>query len=426
MKLDKGDSALLLFDLGLSADGMGGSVLAQCYQELGKYPPDFNNPQDLKHLAALLSDLSKNDLVWAYHDRSDGGLLVTLCEMAFASHCGLDIELDSLSDDIVAALFNEELGVVVQVPQVKLPQVMQFVQQHKLAHCTHIVAKPNKSDKLYIKHNGKDLFTQDRAKLHSLWQRPSYEITKLRDNPTCVAEAYQNTLDNSNLGLQLLNTKAIELPVHQGAKPKCAIFREQGINGQREMAAAFMQAGFDCVDVHMQDLIEKKVNLNEFAGMAACGGFSFGDVLGAGSGWAQSIRHSEHVYKQFIDFCNDTSKFILGVCNGCQMLSHFRGEIAGTEHWPELTANKSKQFEGRFSQVRILASNAIMLQGMQDYILPITVAHGEGQMCFAEGALGQLHQQGSLGMAYCDSAGKPSELYPINPNGRIHFCQRLA
>jgi phosphoribosylformylglycinamidine synthase len=416
MPITTGDSVLILFDLGLGANGLGGSALAQCYKSLAKYPPDFNNPQDLKNLAALLADLRKENLILAYHDRSDGGLIVTLLEMAFASHCGLKIDLESLGDDPISALFNEELGVVIQVPTDKLQLMFEYVKKHNLRHCIHAIASPNADDAIIIKYKDNIIYHNSRIALQQLWARTSYEITKLRDNPECALQAYQQITQDDDVGLLVANVHEIAVPnINKGVKPKCAIFREQGINGQREMAAAFMHAGFDCVDLHMHDLLNGTVNLREFNGIAACGGFSYGDVLGAGLGWAQSIKHNTDAYQQFLDFCNDTTKFVLGVCNGCQMLAHFRNEIDGTEYWPTLTTNLSQQFEARFSQVRILPSQAIMLKGMDNYILPIAVAHGEGQMEFA--AMHKLHKQGGIAMAYCDARGKPSEAYPINPNG---------
>ena len=336
----------------------------------------------LKNFFSVINKLNSIGLINAYHDRSDGGFLISLLEMAFASHCGLDIYgNNNLLDD----LFNEELGCVIQINKTNKPQVLAQLDKAGLASATRVIAKINNTDYINIYSNDKLMFNSSRVVLQQKWSSTSYEIAKLRDNPECAQQEYDSILDNSN-GLQVVvsfDVNKLVVPyVNKGIKPKVAILREQGVNGQIEMAAAFNKAGFDAIDVHMSDILFNRISLANFNGLVACGGFSYGDVLGAGRGWASSILYNPLAKYEFTKFFARDNNFTLGVCNGCQMLSNLIEIIPGSKSFPQFKCNKSEQFEARFSSVKVQKSKSIFLSDMTKSILPVAIAHAEGRAVF--------------------------------------------
>ncbi|HIL03918.1 MAG TPA: phosphoribosylformylglycinamidine synthase, partial [Candidatus Thioglobus autotrophicus] len=370
------DSELLLIDLGFGQNRMGGSCLAQVYNQIGNIAPNLDDSSLFKKFFTVINQLNKANLISAYHDRSDGGVITTILEMAFASHCGLDIETNAS----IEALFNEELGCVIQVSNANKSKVVAALTEAGLADCTSTIATINNSDTINITSNGKQIYSQSRAELHTLWSSTSYEIAKLRDNPDCAQQEFDNisqTTDGIKTDLSFDIDHSIITPyIKTNVKPKIAILREQGVNGQVEMGAAFDKAQFDAVDVHMSDILSGRISLEEFKGLVACGGFSYGDVLGAGRGWASSILYNARAKDQFETFFNREDSFALGVCNGCQMMSNLRDIVPGSENWPSFSRNVSEQFEARFSSVKIGKSHSIFLNDMQDSIMPIAIAHG--------------------------------------------------
>jgi len=431
LKRDK-NSVLLLIELANGQQRLGGSTLAQVFQARGVDAPNLDEPERLKQFINALDQLKQQALISAYHDRSDGGLLITLFEMGFASHLGLTIELDKLGEDSLAALFNEELGAVIQVGSEQLTTVHAILEEYGLLKNTHQVATINNRDVIEIKHKGQELFAEKRIVLQQLWSKTSFKLQSLRDNPECAEEAFSAIADKDDPGLHaVLSFDASESIIVPYAKrdipPQVAILREQGVNGQVEMAAAFTKAGFAAIDVNMQDLIHGEVNLNQFRGLVACGGFSYGDVLGAGRGWAQSILQHEKLREQFARFFERSTTFSLGVCNGCQMLSHLRELIPGTEHWPYFLKNKSEQFEARLLMVGLTESPSLFTQGMSNSRLPIVVSHGEGQATWHDPEQQKIAlANNTLVMHYVDNYAEVTERYPANPNGSVDgvtgFC----
>jgi phosphoribosylformylglycinamidine synthase len=406
-----GPSTLLLVDLGHGRDRLGGSALAQVYEQLGDRAPDLDDAKDLLRLAAALAELRAEGRVLAYHDRSDGGLAVTLLEMAFASGCGIDVELALPRERLLAALFNEELGAVLQVADTELPRVREVLARHGLAGCAQAVARPSDSPRLTVRDAAGVALEESLATLRRWWSATSHSLARLRDDPECADEEHAARVT----GEPLLRVHApFDLawqPALRGTRPpRIAILREQGVNGQVEMAAAFHRAGFECVDVHMTDVIEGGLDLASFRGLVACGGFSYGDVLGAGQGWAKSILFHAGARDAFARFFARPETFGLGVCNGCQMLAALKELIPGAEAWPRFVRNRSDQFEGRLSLVEVAASPSLFFAGMHGARLPIPVAHGEGRALGAgAGAVAALR--------FVDVAGRPAERYPANPNG---------
>ncbi len=435
---DQGDTVLMLIDLGQGKSRLAGSVLAQVLNQYGDLTPDVETPDLLKAFGAAMQALHASDLVLSYHDRSDGGLFATLCEMAFASRTGLTINIDLLTIDPVAsdwgdfkiradqvavqrdelslkALFNEELGAVIQVPRSARTQVMDILREFDLSRITYEIGTLNPRDQIEIYRDAVCIYQQPRAQLQRLWSSVSYEIARRRDAPDMVEQEYSGFVVTEEPVVRLPDgfPKSISAP-SLASRPKVAILREQGVNGQVEMAAAFDRAGFEAWDVHMSDLLEGRIALADFAGLAACGGFSFGDVLGAGRGWARSILFHEALRQQFETFFADGSRFALGLCNGCQMFSALKEIIPGAQDWPTFEKNRSEQFEARLSQVEIVDSPSIFLSGFAGAILPIVVSHGEGRAVFADM---QSAQRVATAMRYVDSQGRATEQYPANPNG---------
>jgi phosphoribosylformylglycinamidine synthase len=421
LRTDLGESTLILIDLGSGKNRMGGSALAQVYGQIGDTAPDVDNPAQLKAFFEQVQALNSDGKLFAYHDRSDGGLFSTLTEMAFAGHCGLQADISALSGDFASALFNEELGAVIQVRSSDVEAVLSQLNS-ALNDCAHNIAQVTDANEISIK-KGDMSFYDSRIDLHRMWSETTYHMQTLRDNPDCAQQEYDRILDDADTGIrpQLsfdINDNIAAPYINTGVRPNMAILREQGINGQTEMAAAFDRAGFNSVDVHMSDVISGKVSLSEFTGLVACGGFSYGDVLGAGEGWAKSILFNALARDEFSAFFDRKDTFALGVCNGCQMMSNLHSLIPGTEQWPHFVRNKSEQFEARFSMVEILESPSIFFSGMTGSRMPIAVAHGEGYTDFSDKSAVNSVLANNLATArYIDHTSTPTEIYPFNPNG---------
>jgi phosphoribosylformylglycinamidine synthase len=419
LQRDAGDTTLLLIDLGAGQHRLGGSILAQTHARLGEQTPDVDDAAMLRGFFDGVQRLNEAGLVLAYHDRSDGGLWATVCEMAFAGHVGVDLRLDPLGGDPLAALFSEELGAVLQVRTSDRAQVLTMLHREGLSDLVHEIGSLRDDDQVVVFREGREWFREARAELQAWWSETSFRMQALRDNPECAEEEFRAIRDEAAApGLSpVLTFDPTERPVFDAVQepPRVAILREQGVNGQIEMAAAFTRAGFTAVDVHMSDVLSGRVSLRDFRGLAACGGFSYGDVLGAGEGWAKTARFHEVARDAFSAFFARPDTFALGVCNGCQMLSTLAELIPGAEHWPRFVRNRSDQFEARLSEVVIPESPSILLRGMQGSRLPIAVAHGEGRAEFA------TDQQPGAGIAlqYCDASGAPAVRYPANPNGSV-------
>ena len=412
--LKPGTSRLILIDLGGGKNRLGGSALAQVYNQVGRDVPDLNQPRDLRLFFDVMQELINDELLLAYHDRSDGGLFVTLCEMAFAGRRGIEVSLDGLGDDALPVLFSEELGAVLQVEEDLADRVLNRLDGLD----ARIIGHATDETDLIFKLGSEVVLKNSLTHYHRLWSELTYHMQALRDHPECAQQEYDNLLDENDPGLSFSLTYDPAEPFNiSEARPKMAILREQGVNGQLEMAAAFERAGFDCFDIHMTDLLSGRQTLDSFAGLVACGGFSYGDVLGAGSGWAKSILYNPRLKDQFFAFFNRPETFSLGVCNGCQMLTQLRGIIPGAEDWPDFLRNRSEQFEARYVSVEVTASSSIFFQDMEGSRIQIPVAHGEGRAEFAEGSLARLEKAGLTALRYVDHQGSASERYPFNPNG---------
>ena len=424
LRRDVPDSQLLLVDLGLGRCRLGGSALFQVYGRVGHNPPDLDQPALLSGFFGAIQELSKQGYLLAYHDRSDGGLFATLCEMGFAGGTGLAIDLTALSGDALALLFNEELGAVLQVRRAELTAVNACFAAHGLAGAVHELGRRAAGNRIRIVRGDEVLFDQDRADLRALWSETTHAMQRLRDDASCADEEHESRLNLADPGLSVSlsfdpkDDIVRSLVRGSGPRPRVAILREQGVNGQIEMAAAFDRAGFDAVDVHMSDILSGRIGLADFRGLAACGGFSYGDVLGAGEGWAKSILFNARARSEFAGFFARPDAFALGVCNGCQMLSNLRELVPGAELWPRFVRNRSEQFEARVCLVEIADSPSILLRGMQGSRLPIAVAHGEGRAEFEnDAARAALDASGLVGARYVDHFGQITAHYPENPNG---------
>jgi len=426
LRLDKGATDLILIDLGRGQNRMGGSILAQVYGKLGRQAPDVDDAEDLQAFFAVIQGLNADGLLQAYHDRSDGGLLTTVLEMAFAGHCGLSLNLDGLLDDadeIPAVLFNEELGAVIQVRQDDTEIVLAQFSAAGLGDCVAVIGQPINNGYVSISLGGNEVFSGDRRLLQQQWAETSYRIQRLRDNVDCADQEFDALLEEDNPGLSVklsfdVNQDIAAPYIKRGVRPQVAVLREQGVNGQVEMAAAFDRAGFTAVDVHMSDILSGRISLEDFKGLVACGGFSYGDVLGAGEGWAKSILFNARARDGFQAFFERSDSFALGVCNGCQMMSNLHELIPGSESWPHFVRNRSEQFEARVAMVQVQESPSIFLQGMTGSRLPIAIAHGEGHAEFEnEAALLEADLSGTVALRYIDNHGRVTERYPANPNG---------
>jgi phosphoribosylformylglycinamidine synthase len=450
----EGDTTLVLVDLGKGRHRMAGSIFAQALDQTGDEVPDLDDPQDLVNLVKAVNVLRSQGRVLAYHDRSDGGLFAAACEMAFAGHVGVALNVDLLvteGDGIndsraeygdaknwasqvsarreeltLKALFNEELGVVLQVPTEHRNEVMQVLREHGLAKWSHFVGKtrPESSTidagkgEVQVWRDTKTVFSAKLADLHQVWDSVSWKICQLRDNPAGADSEHAAAGDPADPGLHVHLTfdpkENVAAPFLNLARPKVAILREQGVNSHVEMAYTFTEAGFDAYDVHMTDLQSGRAKLSDFKGFVACGGFSYGDTLGAGIGWARSITFNAQLASQFKDFFARNDTFALGVCNGCQMLAELADIIPGAQAWPRFTTNRSERYEARLSLVEVLESPSIFFAGMAGSRMPIAVAHGEGYANFAY--RGEKSKVISAAR-FVDNQGKPTEVYPFNPNG---------
>jgi phosphoribosylformylglycinamidine synthase len=443
IKLDQGDTSLILIDLGRNKNRLGGSCFAQVMQMIGDQTPDVDSAADLSAFFAAIQQLNREGKILAYHDRSDGGLFVTLCEMAFAGRSGLSVNLDILTMDLgegadqgdaknwagqiaerrndqtLRALFNEELGAVIQVRTEQRSEVMDVLRAHQLGACSHIIGKPQAGNVIEFTRDAKQIFNQQRSELHRIWSKTSWQIARMRDNPSCADSEYARLLDLEDPGMQPKISFDLSLDVAapfiaKGVKPRVAILREQGVNSHIETAYVMHKAGFEAVDVHMSDLIAGRFKLADVKGLIAVGGFSYGDVLGAGEGWAKTILFNSMMSTQFAEFFQRQDTFALGICNGCQMMSNLKSMIPGAEAWPKFTRNKSEQFEGRFVMAEVMESNSILFDGMAGTQTPIVVAHGEGFADFSqEGDISQV----KVAMRFIDNYGNATETYPLNPNG---------
>ena len=420
LRLDAGPSRLILIDLGLGKNRLGGSVLAQVYQQMGNQAPDMDDPELFKSFFSAIQSLNQDGLLLAYHDRSDGGLWATVCEMAFAARTGVEIDVEELGENPLESLFNEELGAVVQVREEQLSIVLGRLQQAGLGLALRVIGKPRHDQRIVISRQGHEWHGETRAALQQTWAETSCRMQALRDNPDCALAQFQAVQDDHDPGLSSAlrfdPQENIAAPYINSTRPRIAILREQGVNGHVEMAAAFDRAGFASIDVHMSDIMEGRASLRDFQGFAACGGFSYGDVLGAGGGWAKSILFNPRGRDEFAAFFSRADSFGLGVCNGCQMMAHLRGLVPGALHWPQFERNLSEQFEARVVMVEILPSPSIFLSGMEGSRLPVVVAHGEGRAEFQVDPQRVL-DGGLAALRYIDHYGQPTESFPFNPNG---------
>jgi phosphoribosylformylglycinamidine synthase len=443
LRTDAGDTELVLVDLGQGRNRLGGSILAQVHGRFGTEVPDLDDAKLLKAFFGAVQKLAGEGLLLAYHDRSDGGLFATVCEMAFAGRCGVTLNLDafaydSLAEDVdgfkraneeqlsgrvreqtLKALFSEELGAVLQIRAADRAKVMDALRAAGLGAVSHLIGTPNARDEVRFTRSARALFAEKRVDLQRAWSETTFRMQKLRDNPECAQEEYDRILDAGDPGLHVATTfdpaEDIAAPfVSAKARPRIAILREQGVNGQVEMAAAFHRAGFEAVDVHMSDLISGRVSLAGFKGYAACGGFSYGDVLGGGQGWAKSILFNARARKEFEAFFARSDTFALGICNGCQMMAALKEIVPGAQHWPSFERNRSEQFEARLVMVEIVESPAIVFRGMAGSHMPGVTAHGEGRAQFASDA---DRQRAIVAARFVDNRGRPTETYPLNPNG---------
>ncbi|MCA3823796.1 MAG: phosphoribosylformylglycinamidine synthase, partial [Burkholderia sp.] len=440
---DAGDSVLIAIDLGRGKNRMGGSIFAQVTQQVGDTTPDVDDAEDLKRFFNAIQSLNTQDKLLAYHDRSDGGLWATVCEMAFAGHAGVSLNVDMLTldpnhesdygdakdwakqtsgrrdDRTLRALFSEELGAVVQVRASDRDAVLGALREFGLSACSHVIGSVNDRDVIEVYRDAKKIFDAPRTELHRAWSEVSWRIARLRDNPACADAEYDALLDAADPGISPVLSfdpaDDIAAPfIATGARPRVAILREQGVNSHLETAYAFDRAGFDAHDVHMSDLLAGRATLADFAGAVACGGFSYGDVLGAGEGWAKTIRFNANLADMFSAFFARPDTFALGICNGCQMLSSIASMIPGAEAWPKFTRNKSEQFEARFSFVEVEKSPSIFFAGMEGSRIPVAVAHGEGYADFSQ--QGDIDRV-AVSMRFVDHRGEATERYPFNPNG---------
>jgi phosphoribosylformylglycinamidine synthase len=425
---DAGDTKLILIDLGLGKNRMGGSIFAQVISQTGEATPDVENPYHLKGFWNAIQQLGAEKKLLAYHDRSDGGLLATIVEMAFAGHTGIDLEVPA-SHSAFSALFSEELGAVIQVRADDVAYITGVLRTHGLKTCVSLIGTLNPHHALRIKRAGQEIYNENLSKLRDIWSDVTRRIAGLRDNPACAEQEHALRLDRTNPGLTPKVTfDYTSAPAITGkARPPMAILREQGVNGEVEMAAAFTRAGFQAIDVHMTDILSGRIKLSDFRGLVACGGFSYGDVLGAGGGWAKSALFNPRARDEFSAFFARTDTFALGVCNGCQMMSNLHSIIPGAEGWPRFVQNQSERFEARVASIQIEKTPSILFTGMEGAVLPIAIAHGEG---FAEfpttEAAAVFSASGLVAARFVDNKHAVTQHYPLNPNGSPHGMTALT
>mgnify|MGYP000474676575 CR=1 FL=1 len=430
LRTDQGDTRLIAIDLSKGKQRLGGSCLAQVYKQLGKETPDVDCPETLKGFFNAMQTLVRDEQVIAYHDISDGGLFTTVVEMAFAGHTGVDIDLSKLttaSGNDIDVLFNEELGAVIQIRESDVDAVHAILAKNNVLECCTDIGRINNEDAIRFSRDGNVVLENSRTYYRTTWAQTTYKMQSLRDNPSCAQQEHDVKFDTEDPGLNAELTfdinedivaKLIAQDALKGSNPKIAILREQGVNSHVEMAAAFDRAGFIAIDVHMSDILSGRADLADFNGLVACGGFSYGDVLGAGEGWAKSILFNKDAKTMFKTFFERSDTFTLGVCNGCQMLSNLKEIIPGADAWPHFVQNKSERFEARFSLVEIQESPSVLFKGMAGSRMPIAVSHGEGHAEFSsEEAIGVANDSGTVSMRYVDNYGQVTETYPANPNG---------
>ncbi|HUP30741.1 MAG TPA: phosphoribosylformylglycinamidine synthase, partial [Usitatibacter sp.] len=444
LRTDAGETELVLVDLGAGRNRLGGSVLAQVHSQLGDEAPDLDDAARLAGFFEATQALNSAGKLLAYHDRSDGGLFATVCEMAFAGRVGVTLYMDTLALDarrldvdgherqsdvlagdvqerVLAALFNEELGAVLQVRRSDRDAVMARLREAGLSAMSHVIGHPNAEGEVRVILDGKPLLAERRATLHRAWSEVTHHLQGLRDNPACADQEYARIADEGDPGISPRLTfdpaEDIAAPfIARGARPRIAVLREQGVNGQVEMAAAFDRAGFAAVDVHMSDIIAGRISLADFKAFTACGGFSYGDVLGAGEGWAKSILFNPRARDEFEAFFRRDDSFALGACNGCQMMSNLKDIIPGAASWPHFERNVSEQYEARLTTLEIRKSPSILFAGMEGSRIPVATAHGEGRAVFKDAKQMEACRY-LVGAHYVDNRGKPTEAYPYNPNG---------
>jgi phosphoribosylformylglycinamidine synthase len=421
LRNELGSSSLVAIDLGRGKNRIGASIFAQCFNEIGQSTPDVDSAEDLVNFFNFIQQALKQKLIVAYHDRSDGGLITTIAEMCFAGRCGADIEL-SQNADIHAELFNEELGAVVQILDEKQDEFFALLNSFGIGPLATTLGKVRSDELIQVEAGGRVVFESSRANLQELWSLNSYHIQKMRDNPRCADEEFDR-IQHSDPGLSVhlnydVNEDIAAPMIATGVRPEIAILREQGVNSQVEMAAAFDRAGFSAIDVHMSDILSGRVSLSRFKGLAACGGFSYGDVLGAGEGWAKTILFNANAREEFKAFFHRDDTFSLGVCNGCQMMSNLKTLIPGAQHWPHFVRNASEQYEARSALVKIEETASVLFKGMAGSHLPIAVAHGEGRAEFDDqDHFIDVDQSGTVAMRFINNDLSVSEQYPANPNG---------
>ena len=421
LRTDQGETVLVLIDLGQGKNRLGATALTQVYHQTGDQPADLDDPQQLRVFFDVIRKLSREDKILAYHDRSDGGLLATLCEMAFAGHSGLNIQLSDAGGERAAALFSEELGAVLQLRVEDQAEVLEQLANSKLRAV--VLGGLREDEQIVIKHGIDEILNESRVDLQRAWSATSYQIQSLRDNADCAQQEYDAILDVDAKGLLAdlgfdINEDVAAPYISKGARPRIAVLREQGVNGQIEMAAAFDRAGFAAIDVHMSDIIGGRTSLADFQGLAACGGFSYGDVLGAGQGWGKSILFNARARDEFERFFNRDDSFALGVCNGCQMLSGIKRLIPGADNWPRFERNLSEQFEARLTLVGVQENESVLTTAMPGSVMPIVVSHGEGRAVFdTPEQLASLKDGGQVVLQYVQADGAVAASYPDNPNG---------
>jgi len=412
------DSGLIYIDLGLGKNRLGASAFNLVFNEVGDIPPNLDDAKTLKAFFDVIQTLKNENVIEAYHDRSDGGLFATLTEMAFAGRCGLDIDLTHCGDDIKAILFNEELGAVIQVQKEHISSTLIKIHE-ALNHHTFLIGSISPNQTIHIQHKNETVLKETRSNLQSAWSETSFKMQSMRDNPECALEEFSQISDDLDPGIN--PQFDFEIPQSfaiKKTKPKIAILREQGVNGHVEMAAAFSTAGFEAHDVHMSDIIQGQKSLTDFSALVACGGFSYGDVLGAGEGWAKSILFNSKTRDAFAAFFSRSDTIALGICNGCQMMSNLKEIIPGSTLWPHFVKNRSEQFEARFVSVEILKSNSVFFTGMDGSILPIAVAHGEGYTEYQnQTQMNDVLNHQLATLRYVDNYQKGTSTYPMNPNG---------
>jgi len=431
LRADLGDTRLVAIDLSKGKNRLGASCLAQVYKQLGNQTPDVDNSETLKGFFNAMQTLVNEEKLIAYHDRSDGGLFTTVVEMAFAGHTGVDIDLSNLSQceehGDLAVLFNEELGAVIQIREGDVDAVHAVLAKHNVLDCCTDIGRLNNEDTVRFSRDGEEILANTRTYYRTLWAQTTYQMQTMRDNPECAQQEHDVKFDTEDPGLNAelsfdinedIVADLIIKDAKTGTNPKIAILREQGVNSHVEMAAAFDRAGFVAIDVHMSDILSAKTNLADFNGLVVCGGFSYGDVLGAGEGWAKSVLFNANARQMFKTFFHREDTFSLGVCNGCQMLSNLKEIIPGSDAWPRFVQNKSERFEGRFSLVEIQPSPSVLFKGMEGSRMPIAVSHGEGRTEFVnDAAIDTANNSGTVAMRFVDNYGQVTETYPANPNG---------